>query len=427
MVLLIGEGGVDERVTVRGQSDLHAKLSSVHFDDGTVWNNQTVALDSIPNDGTVLTHLGGSGADTIDGTSDIDVMDGGLGDDLLRGADTYRRAGSGDDTIAEVGTTSDVDTIVLVGLDPEDVILGRVGSHLSITIIATGEVLTVEYHFNDPSVGIEQIKFADSTTWDRGQILSVAWLIGTSAHETISGTSSDDIIDGRAGDDRLVGQGGNDTYLFAAGSGNDRIVEGGASTDGDGDTVKLIGLNLADLQPGRAGSDLTVKIISSDETLTVEGQFSGSNGIERFEFADGSSFDRGQIQSAAWVIGTAAAETIYGSAGPDTIDGKGGDDRLNGDDGGDSYIYGVGSGNDTITEWTDDTGTDIVKLVGLNTSDVLLSRDGGDLFIRINSSGETLKVGMQFVAGTGGIEQLVFASNASSPTPWNVSALSMYW
>jgi hypothetical protein len=53
---------------------------------------------------------------------------------------------------------------------------------------------------------------------------------------------------------------------------------------------------------------------------------------------------------------------------------------------------GVGSGNDTVDENSGDTGTDVIELVALNSSDILLSRSGNDLLIQINSSGETLKV-----------------------------------
>ena len=100
---------------------------------------------------------------------------------------------------------------------------------------------------------------------------------------------TDDTIDGRGGNDTLIGHAGNDTYLFGVGSGNDTVVEGAAASDGSGDSVKLVGLNLADIQIGRSGNDLVLKILSSNESLRIQNQFSGDNGIETFIFADGSS------------------------------------------------------------------------------------------------------------------------------------------
>ena len=250
---------------------------------------------AVANDGSVLTHAGTSGADTITGTSDIDVIDGGAANDTLRGeggSDFYRwGAGSGNDTILENGSGSDADTVRLMGINPAEVSLGRLGNDLYITLTATGEVLKVQGHFSGTATGIEQIKFADNTIWDRAQIAAAAWFVGTSAGETIDGSSAGDTIDGRGGNDTLVGHGGNDTYLYGVGSGNDTVVEGVAASDGNGDIVKLVGLNLADIQIGRSGNDLVLKILSSNESLRIQNQFSGDNGIETFIFADGSSSD----------------------------------------------------------------------------------------------------------------------------------------
>ncbi len=306
--------------------------------------------------------------DTIIGTSDIDVIDGGAANDTLRGeggSDFYRwGAGSGNDTIIENGSASDTDTIDLMDLNPGDVSLSRLGNELYLTVTATGEVLKVQSHFSGTTSGIEQIKFADGTTWDRAQIAALAWFVGTSAGETIEGVATDDTIDGRGGDDLLIGHGGNDTYLFGVGFGNDTVVEGAAASDGNGDNVKLIGLNAADIQIGRSGNDLILKILSSNEALRVQNQFSGDSGIETVSFADGSSLDRTQLQAMAGIFGTSGNDNIYGTSGPDTIDGGGGTDYLNGGGGGDTYLFGVGSGNDTITEYSSDSGTDILKIPG---------------------------------------------------------------
>ena len=126
-ILLIGAGGVDGRITIRGQFNGAGPMSSIRFDDGTVWTAQTLLTIAIANDGSVLTHAGTSGADTIVGTTDIDVIDGAAANDTLRGeggSDFYRwGAGSGNDTIIENGGGSDSDTIRLTGLNLGDVSL----------------------------------------------------------------------------------------------------------------------------------------------------------------------------------------------------------------------------------------------------------------------------------------------------------------
>ena len=143
----------------------------------------------------------------------------------------------------------------------------------------------------------------------------------------------------------------------------------------------------------RSDSDLFLKINSSSETVKVEGQFSG-NGVEEVKFADNTVWNRTQILDASWIRGTSSGETVNGTSdddkidggggndtvnggnGADTIDGGAGNDTLNGQSGGDTYLYGAGSGNDTIAENTDSGVTDTVKLVGLNIADVSFGRTG---------------------------------------------------
>ena len=119
--------------------------------------------------------------------------------------------------------------------------------------------------------------------------------------------------------------------------------------------------------------------------------------------------DRAQIASAAWYRGSANSEGITGSNDDDTFDGKGGNDTLTGYVGNDAYIYGVGSGNDIILEAGVDAGTDNVKLVGLNASDVEFMRWNNNLYITINATGERIQVDNQFSGGAG-IEQVTFAN-----------------
>src|SRR5204863_4399969 len=123
------------------------------------------------------------------------------------------------------------------------------------------------------------------------------------------------------------------------------------------------------------GQDLVVAINATGEKVTVTGHFYGTfNGIEQLAFADGTTWDRTTMASNAWIRGTSGNDIINGTGDPDTIDGQGGNDAINGGAGGDTYIFHVGSGNDTITENSDSGATDTVRLVGLNPVDVTLGR-----------------------------------------------------
>src|SRR5205823_1882400 len=112
-----------------------------------------------------------------------------------------------------------------------------------------------------------------------------AWIRGTSGNDTISGTNDADTLDGGAGNDTLNGQAGSDTYIFGAGSGNDTIS--GEWDSSATDTIKLTGLNPADVTLTRSGQNLVIAINATGETMTVSGHFYGtSNGIEQIAFAD---------------------------------------------------------------------------------------------------------------------------------------------
>ncbi|MGB9366340.1 MAG: calcium-binding protein [Xanthobacteraceae bacterium] len=382
-------------------------IEQLQFADGTIWDRATMASNAWIR--------GTSGNDTLNGTFDPDVLDGLGGNDVLDGGasgDTYiYAAGYGNDSIAEGSDGGATDTVRLVGLNPSDVLLNRNGQDLIVSINATGETLTIVGHFYGTFNGIEQIVFANGTVWDRQAILENFWIRGTSGDDVLNGTFDADTIDGLAGNDTLNGSANSDTYIFRVGSGNDTIT--GEFDTSATDTIRLVGLNPADVTLSRVnGNDLAVRINSSGETITVVGHFFGTGpGIEQIAFENGTIWDRATIQTQAWFRGTSGDDTINGSFDPDTLDGGGGNDTLNGGGNSDTYIFGVGSGNDTISGESDSGATDTIKLVGLNPSDVTLSRvNSNDLAVKINSSGETITIVGHFFGTRDGIEQIEFAN-----------------
>lgn len=420
-ILMIGAEGVDGQIRLVGQLGSSGNLATVTFDDGTVWTGQTIALNAVDNNGSSVTHMGTTGDDDITGTSDVDVIDGGAGNDTLRGLagnDVYIFGnGSGNDVIIEGNAVDggNDDSVLLRGLTEADVSFSRIDADLVIVILSSGEALTVKNQF-DGTNGIERIKFADGSGWDRSQIQAAAWIRGTSGDDITSGTDGADLIDGLGGDDVLSGQSGGDTYVFRGGSGNDTIIE--VDYHAGTDRLLLEGLNISDVEFSRVSNDLFVRLLSSGETVKVTNQFSGSHGIEQIVFADGTIWERAEIRQASWVRGSAGNDTLDGTSDNETFDGRGGNDTLSGRAGDDTYIFRVGSGNDTIIEADYDAGTDRLLLEGLNVGDVEFSRVSNDLFVRLLSSNETVKVSNQF-AGNNGIEQVVFANG----TVWDRAAI----
>jgi Ca2+-binding RTX toxin-like protein len=303
------------------------------------------------------------------------------------GNDTYRYAsGDGNDVIRELNSGFiDSDTLRFTNLNASDLTFGRSivdTNDLLINITATGEVITVDDHFVSTTKGIEQIQFADSSAWDRGQIASAAWLQGTAGADTINGTIGNDTLVGLGGADILLGDFGNDTYRYASGDGNDIIRELNSGFI-DSDTLRFTNLNASDVTFGRSitdTNDLLINIIGTGELITVDDHFvSTTKGIEQIVFANSSTMDRAQIASSAWLQGTAGADTINGTIGNDTIVGMGGADILLGDFGNDVYRYAAGDGNDIICELNSGfTDSDTLRFTNLNVVDLTFARSVTD-------------------------------------------------
>jgi Ca2+-binding RTX toxin-like protein len=402
-----------EKITIDNQAvNAASGVEQFQFADGTVWGSSTIQANTLLFSGT-------SAAETVTGTSGNDTIVGGGGNDTLRGKsgnDTYVYAlGDGNDLIQDGGLSIDIDVLRFSNLSAADLTFSRSiadTNDLIISVNATGEKITVDDQFVGASSAMEKIQFADGTIWDNSAILANSLgLLGTAAAETITGTSGNDIITGAGGDDTLRGKSGNDTYVYALGDGNDLIQDGGLSTDVD--VLRFINLNVADLTFSRSLTDINDLIISvnaTGEKITVDDQFVGaSSAMEQIQFADGTVWNNAAIAGNTWVRGTSGADTLSGTSGADVIDGGAGNDTLKGGSGGDTYIFSMGSGNDTIVETSDGTSTDTLKLVGLDLSDVTMSRVGTDLNVTISATGETVKVLSHFVSTTNGVEQIMFA------------------
>ncbi|MEW6141398.1 MAG: calcium-binding protein, partial [Thermodesulfobacteriota bacterium] len=220
-----------------------------------------------------------------------------------------------------------------------------------------------------------------------------ALIVAGGGRDTIWAGAGNDILDGGEGSDTLRGETGSDTYILRVGSGRDTIIETDR-TAGNVDTI-WIGSFLTpdDIAVKRSGNDLVVKIIGTDDTMTVKQFFDQASvsfhSVEQIQFADGTVWDLDEIlrregqptQSDDYLVGTAEDDTIdalggndtvigqagsdtlnggagndilIGEAGSDTLNGGTGDDRLSGGPGSDRYMFAQGDGRDTVID-TDTT------------------------------------------------------------------------
>lgn len=210
---------------------------------------------------------GGNGADDLSGIDGDDVIDGGAGDDLVnsaggKGNDQYLFGrGDGNDVVTKCFGPGEVNALVLKdGITAADIEIRREsqGADLRVTILSTGDSILFEdfSQGDDPFAGsnpLQQIKFADGTTWDLAKICLQAGKGGTSddrlsgfgfAQETLEGSLGADTIIG-SGNDKLIGGDDDDTLIgegldwLEGGNGNDHLqgtdtntLLGGAGDDG---------------------------------------------------------------------------------------------------------------------------------------------------------------------------------------------------
>ncbi len=333
------------------------------------------------------------------------------------------------------GTTWDVDTVkemVLQATDGDDVLIGT-----SISDTLNG------YGGNDRIYGRADADVLDGGSGD-DQIAGEAGddlLLGRDGADVLSGGSGDDTLDAGAGADVLYGgtdhdwyghreSNGNDTFLFGRGSGQDTVTDYDA-TAGNLDTILLNDDVLpADVSIRRVDDNLVLSISGTDDTLTVSNWFvdeSGTWQVEQIQFADGTLWNAADIKQMVLqgtpeddlligystddtITGLAGADTIYGNAGADTIDPGAGDDYAEGGTGNDVYVFGRGSGNDTVVDYDDTAGNvDTIALAAdVLPSDVTLEIDETNLRIVIAGTNDTLLVTGWFADDASKVERIVF-------------------
>jgi len=377
-------------------------ISAIQFADGTAWDYAYIASNAWLR--------GTSGNDSINLPTSAVTVDAGAGDDTLS------VAGNGSDRIIfGVGSGHDVldnpgngyqrsDVLDLTGLLPSNVALSRSGNQLIIKVLATGETFTALWQFygDGVSFGVGSIKFADGTVWDRTAIAANAWLLGTSGNDSIGLPVTGITVDAGAGDDTLsVSGNGSDRVIFGTGYGHDTLTNPGSGYSRD-DTLVLKDVNPSDVQLSRSGDLMTLKILSTGDTFTVNYQFWGDGsqiqGLTHIQFADGTVWDRAAIAANAWIRGTSGNDSIGMPVTAATVDPGAGDDALGvSGNGSDRIIFAKGDGHDTLNNpGSGYNRDDSLVLVDINPWDVQFTRNGDSMTMTVASTGDSFQAFYQF-------------------------------
>ncbi|WP_306823160.1 calcium-binding protein, partial [Pseudomonas sp. UMAB-40] len=245
----------------------------------------------------------------------------------------------------------------------------------------------------------------------------------------VASDSTGNTLAGGTGNDTLSGGYYADTYLFNLGDGQDTITENDPGY-GSTDTLRFgAGILASDINTRRVDSDLVFMHSNGTDQVTVKGWFNRSTSsadaalsavIERVEFADGTFWTWESLATTGLnQLGTAGADTLVGWSGNDIIHGGEGDDvfdggtgsnKLYGDAGNDvikvasdsagntlaggtgndslyggynadTYLFNLGDGQDTVTEYDPGYGaTDTLRFgAGILASDINMRRVDSDL------------------------------------------------
>ena len=372
-------------------------------------------------DGDLL--IGGAGNDTFNGGAGGDILAGGVydtwnGNFQGAGNDTYLfGVGDGQDTIYDNDITAgNLDKIVFkAGVLPANVTVTRSGDNLILSINGTTDKILVTSYFTGGAAGtwqIEQIGFADGTSWDYYTVqgmLAANVVNGTAVSETVLGTASDDQLFGLDGNDTLTGAAGND--LLDGGLGND-TMSGGAGNDvyvanATTDTVNEM------LNEGvdTVRSSVTWTLGNNLENLFLTG-VGATNGT-------GNSLDNR-------LIGNSVANTLNGAAGADFMQGGLGNDTYMVDNLADVVRELASEGTDTIkssVSWT--LGANLENLTLLGTTAIngtgnelnnTITGNAGANLLSGASGNDTLNAGAGDDTLTGGLGNDRLTGGAGSDT-----------
>ena len=467
--LLLSLTGSSDTLRVSGyfnEAGEEGRIEQIRFADGTVLGfdavRAKVMTGSTGNDllagfSSADSLSGLEGNDTLLGAEGGDTLIGGAGNDSLNGGtggDVYRfDAGWGQDTLSDASGDADVVEFG-VGITAAGVTLARSGSALIVAVSGGTDSLTVQNYFSDATTDrLEAFRFSDGTVLDHEAVKAIVFtgtagndsivgassaesLSGLAGNDTLTGNAGNDTLDGGAGNDSLAGGAGADTYFFAPGFGQDTIYDYEYTYSGAApvDTVRFgAGIAAADVVvtgPGNGnGSYLWLNIAGTTDRVEIRGFLDNpANRIERFEFSDGTVWSENDVRSAYlagtsgndWHVGSeqddqmsgqAGNDTLAGIEGDDTLDGGTGNDLLNGYLGSDTYRFDLGSGQDTIVDYTG-SAADVDSIVfgaGITPDMVTQSQSGNDLLFTLTGTTDTLRVQYQYLSANYGIERAVFS------------------
>jgi Ca2+-binding RTX toxin-like protein len=310
---------------------------------------------------------GGAGDDTLNGGDGSDTLVGGDGNDTLNGGNGNDRLLSGTGVDIMIGGAGDdeywvsdarAQIVETSGNGNDALILG-----VSYTLAAGVSIERVNmslrpvgHALNDLPINFTGNEFAqliDAT--DGANIIR-----GGGGGDTIRAFGGDDIIYGDEGSDTIDGGAGND--IIEGGEGSD-FLTGGAGVDilrgGIGNDNYYVDRNGEVFENAGEGIDSVFANLAG-------GMYTLDANVENLTL-QGTTFYGVGNELSNQITGSASTNWLMGGDGDDWLNGMGGDDVLYGDAGADTFVFGRGTGVDTVADFR--SGTDKLYLAGFGFAD----------------------------------------------------------
>ena len=423
--VLWGRNGDDTLNGGNGNDELNGENGSDILNGD--YGNDTLnggAGNDILNGGWDNDELNGeNGDDILNGDYGNDTLNGGAGNDILNGGDFQKdrylfQRGHGQDIINDIGRpnqTSANNDLVFQGAKSADAVFTRSGNNLIISAYGSNDSVTLidyfdyilgsstnskidsnldsrafNFIFDDTTITYEYLKnnYTFTANGNDQNNTIIGWegrniLNGGAGNDTLYGGNDNDILIGGTGNDILYGRGGQkDIFQFEKGHGQDVIDEVFYDYATNNDLI-FKGAYSANAAFSRYGDDLIIHAYGSDDSVTINNYFLGSNNQAfNFIFNDKTvNYQYIENNFTLTIIGDSrrnykngwkGKNILNGGAGNDLLNGNKQDDILNGDDG-DDYLSGE-DGNDTLNGGA---GND--KLDGGHGSDIFNGGAGNDI------------------------------------------------
>ncbi|WP_286917997.1 peroxidase family protein [Pseudomonas sp. UBA6753] len=245
-------GDVVVEATAGGTDTVRATAASYTL-GANVENLTYIGAGNFTGTGNGLANIitGAAGNDTLNGDAGNDQLLGGLGTDTLNG-------GAGNDTL-DGGAGNDS----LFGDTGNDNLLGGAGADSL-----------------DGGNGVDVLQGGDGNDTLFGDVGNDT-LQGGAGNDFLNGGAGNDTVVGGAGNDTMMATDGNDVFQFAAGFGNDLIINFDAVPQGGQDRLDIAALNIT---AATFAANVTIADVGNDTLVSI-----GTDSIRLVGVADATT------------------------------------------------------------------------------------------------------------------------------------------